>query len=256
MSTNFSPLRRTVQLTLGLFGFSLTMAMLIHSGMGAMPWDVFHQGVALRSGLALGVVVVASSVVVMLLWIPLRQRPGIGTIANIVVIGATLDPFLLLLQRIDPDPSTAGRVALGVAGVALNGVATAAYLGARLGPGPRDGLMTGLVARTGWPVRRVKTAIEVLVVAIGFALGGTLGWATVLYALGVGPVVQVAARWLAPHLRPAVVPVEVSEGVAHLTQDVASADGAVGPGPVEGARGTRGTDGLGEVPGEPEPNAA
>lgn len=253
MPTTFSPLRRTVQLTLGLFGFSLTMAMLIHSGMGAMPWDVFHQGVARRSGLALGAVVVASSVVVMLLWIPLRQRPGIGTIANIVVIGATLDPFLLLLERVDPDPSTGTRVALAVAGVALNGVATAAYLGARLGPGPRDGLMTGLVARTGWPVRRVKTAIEVLVVAIGFALGGTLGWATVLYALGVGPVVQVAARRLAPHLRPAVVPVEVLDGVAHLPEDVALGEGAEGTGPGGGTRRTRGP---GHVPGEPEPDAA
>jgi len=245
VSTNFSPLRRTVQLTLGLFGFSLTMAMLIHSGMGAMPWDVFHQGVALRSGLALGVVVVASSAVVMLLWIPLRQRPGVGTIANIVVIGATLDPFLLLLQRIDPDPTAAGRVALAVAGVALNGVATAAYLGARLGPGPRDGLMTGLVARTGWPVRRVKTAIEVLVVAIGFALGGTLGWATVLYALGVGPVVQVAARFLAPHLRPAVVPVEMLDGVAHLPSGAAAGTDA----------GNAGAAGRGDAPGEPEPHA-
>jgi uncharacterized membrane protein YczE len=221
---NFSPLRRTVQLAIGLLGFSLTMAMLIHSGMGAMPWDVLHQGLALRTDLPLGVVVVAASVVVMLLWIPLRQRPGIGTIANIAVIGATLDPFVLLLDRIDPDPSIAGRAAIAVAAVVLNGVAGAAYLGARLGAGPRDGLMTGLVARTGWSVRLVKTVIEVLVVALGFALGGTLGWATVLYALGVGPSVQVSARWLAPHLRPAIVPV-VPDGDSRLPGRVAREPG-------------------------------
>lgn len=236
---NFSPLRRTVQLVTGLLGFSLTMAMLIHSGMGAMPWDVLHQGVALRTSLPLGVVVVAASVVVMLLWIPLRQRPGVGTIANIAVIGATLDPFVLLLDRIDPDPTTAGRVVLAVTAVALNGVAGAAYLGARLGAGPRDGLMTGLVARTGWSVRLVKTVIEVLVVALGFALGGTLGWATVLYALGVGPAVQVSARWLAPHLRPAVVPVVVPDGDARPPASVAR---------------TRGP--LGDEQGEPEATAA
>lgn len=169
--------------------------MLLHSGQGAMPWDVLHQGVALRTDWGIGAVVMASSVAVLLAWIPLRQKPGIGTVVNVIVIGLAIEPALRLLDVVIPNPTIAVAVALAVGGVALNGIATAAYLGVRLGPGPRDGLMTGLVARTGWPVRRVKTVIEVSVVLAGWALGGTLGWATALFALGVGPVVQVALPW-------------------------------------------------------------
>ncbi|MFP3712543.1 YczE/YyaS/YitT family protein [Puerhibacterium sp. TATVAM-FAB25] len=190
--------RRSLQLVLGLLAFALSMAMLLHAGFGGMPWDVLHQGVVRRTGLPFGAVVVASSLLVLLAWIPLRQRPGVGTVANVVVIGVSVDPFLALLEATLPDPGTAARVALALGGVLVNGAATAAYIGARFGPGPRDGLMTGLVGRTGWSVRWVKTLIEVSVVALGWALGGTFGWATVVYALGVGPVVQVAARWLAP----------------------------------------------------------
>jgi len=190
--------RRSLQLVLGLLAFALSMAMLLHAGFGGMPWDVLHQGVVRRTGLPFGAVVVASSLLVLLAWVPLRQRPGLGTVANVVVIGVSVDPFLALLEAAVPDPGTAARVALALGGVLVNGAATAAYIGARFGPGPRDGLMTGLVGRTGWPVRRVKTLIEVAVVVVGWALGGTFGWATVVYALGVGPVVQVAARWLAP----------------------------------------------------------
>nr|WP_148220948.1 hypothetical protein [Xylanimonas cellulosilytica] len=202
--------RRATQLLLGLLGFALSMALMLHAGQGGMPWDVLHQGIVRRTGLPFGVVVVAASVLVLLAWIPLRQKPGVGTIANVVVIGATVDPFLALLDQAVPEPGTGLRVVLALAGIVLNGVATAAYIGSRLGPGPRDGLMTGLVARTGRPVREVRTAIEVVVVLTGWALGGTFGWATVAYALGVGPVVQLAARRLAPALtvrgRPAVRP--------------------------------------------------
>ncbi|WP_342770155.1 hypothetical protein [Xylanimonas allomyrinae] len=134
----------------------------------------------------------------LLAWVPLRQRPGVGTIANVVVIGACVDPFLAVLERALPHPPLGEQVVLAAAGIVLNGVATAAYIGSRLGPGPRDGLMTGLVARTGLSVRVVKTAIEVAVVVLGWLLGGTFGWATVAYALGVGVVVQAAARRLAP----------------------------------------------------------
>ncbi|WP_159798619.1 membrane protein YczE [Puerhibacterium puerhi] len=190
--------RRSLQLVLGLLAFALSMAMLLHAGFGGMPWDVLHQGVVRRNGLPFGAVVVASSLLVLLAWVPLRQRPGLGTVANVMVIGVSVDPCLALLEAAAPDPGAAARVALALGGVLVNGAATAAYIGARFGPGPRDGLMTGLVARTGWPVRRVKTLIEVAVVVVGWALGGTFGWATVVYALGVGPVVQVAARWLAP----------------------------------------------------------
>ncbi|BDZ43306.1 membrane protein [Paraoerskovia sediminicola] len=187
--------RRAAQLLVGLLAFSASMALLIHAGQGAMPWDVLHQGLVLRTGLPLGLVVVLASLVVLALWIPLREHPGIGTLANVVVIGVSVDPMLALLDRIDPDPGVVAGVLMACTGIVLNGLATAAYIGVHLGPGPRDGLMTGLTRRTGWPVRRVKTAIEVTVVAIGWALGGPLGWATVAFALGVGPVVQLSAPW-------------------------------------------------------------
>lgn len=195
--------RRVTQLLLGLLGYALSMALMLHAGQGGMPWDVLHQGVVRRTGLSFGLVVVAASALVLLAWIPLRQKPGVGTIANVLVIGASVDPFLALLDRVLPHPGLPVQAGLALAGIVLNGFATAAYIGSRLGPGPRDGLMTGLVARTGRPVLVVKTAIEVTVVLLGWALGGTFGWATVAYALAVGPVVQVAARRLAPALTPA-----------------------------------------------------
>ncbi|WP_075828066.1 YitT family protein [Cellulosimicrobium sp. CUA-896] len=193
-----SPTRRIVQLLLGLLGYALSMALLLHAGQGGMPWDVLHQGIVRRTGLPFGVVVVALSALALLAWVPLRQRPGWGTLANVVVIGVTIDPALALVERLAPTPGVGASVALALGGVVLNGLATSAYLGVRLGPGPRDGLMTGLVARTGRSVRLVRTSIEVVVVALGWALGGTLGWATLAYALGVGPVVQATARWFAP----------------------------------------------------------
>jgi uncharacterized membrane protein YczE len=195
-----SPTRRTTQLLLGLLGYALSMAMLLHAGQGGMPWDVLHQGIVRRTGLPFGVVVASLSALALLAWIPLRQRPGWGTLANVVVIGVTIDPALALVERAVPAPDVAASVALAVGGIVLNGLATSAYLGVRLGPGPRDGLMTGLVARTGRSVRLVRTSIEVVVVVLGWALGGTLGWATLAYALAVGPVVQATARWFAPRV--------------------------------------------------------
>ncbi|WP_129789381.1 YczE/YyaS/YitT family protein [Promicromonospora panici] len=192
------PARRTVQLLLGLVGYGVSMAMMLQSGQGVMPWAVLDQGIVDRTGLAYGWVVLGIGLVVMLAWIPLRQKPGIGTVANIIVISLVVDPALWALGRLAPDPALPAAVALALGGIVLNGVSTAAYVGARLGPGPRDGLMTGMVQLTGWPVWRVKTVIEVTVVVLGIVLGGTFGWATVVFAFGVGPVVQVAARWLAP----------------------------------------------------------
>lgn len=193
-----SPFRRAPQLVLGLLAYSLSMAMLLHAGQGGMPWDVLHQGIVLRTGLPFGAVVGGLSLLALLAWIPLRQRPGIGTVANVVVITATIDPAIALVTRLLPDPGVATSIGLAVGGIVLNGLATAAYLGVRLGPGPRDGLMTGLVARTGRSVRLVRTTIEVVLVVVGWALGGTLGWATLAYAVAVGPIVQVSARWFAP----------------------------------------------------------
>ncbi|MFD6446202.1 YitT family protein [Promicromonospora sp. NPDC060204] len=192
------PVRRGVQLLLGLVGFGVATAMMLHSGQGAMPWAVLDQGIVDRTGLAYGWVVLGVGLLVMLAWIPLRQKPGIGTIANIIVISLVIDPSLWVLERLLPEPALATGIALALGGTVLLGVSTAAYVGARLGPGPRDGLMTGIVQRTGWPVWMVKTVIEVTVVVVGVLLGGTFGWATVVFAFGVGPVVQVAARWLAP----------------------------------------------------------
>jgi uncharacterized membrane protein YczE len=179
--------RRLPQLFVGLVLYGVSMAMMVRSGLGLDPWDVLHYGVATWLPLSFGGVVIATGVVVLLLWIPLRQLPGLGTVANAVLIGLATDATLTLLPA--PDPLVA-RGALLVGGVLLNGVATAMYIGSQLGPGPRDGLMTGLVRRTGWSVRLVRTSIEVAVVVVGWLLGGVVGVGTVLYALAIGPVVQ------------------------------------------------------------------
>jgi uncharacterized membrane protein YczE len=179
--------RRLTQLYVGLVLYGVSMALLVRSTLGVMPWDVLHQGLARHLGWSLGTVTVVVGALVLLAWIPLRQRPGIGTVSNVVVIGLAVDATLAVL----PAPSIlAVRVAFVVLGVLLNAVATAAYIGVHLGPGPRDGLMTGLVRRTGGSVRLVRTSLEVAVVATGWLLGGTLGLGTVVYALAVGPLVQ------------------------------------------------------------------
>jgi uncharacterized membrane protein YczE len=179
--------RRLAQLYAGLALYGFSMALLVRARLGVMPWDVLHQGVARSLGGSLGTVSIVVGALVLLLWVPLRQRPGFGTVSNVVVIGVAVDASLALLPDVD---RLALRVTLAVAGVLLNALATAAYIGVRLGPGPRDGLMTGLVRRSGWSVRLVRTGIEVAVVASGWLLGGTLGVATVLYALAIGPLVQ------------------------------------------------------------------
>ncbi len=183
--------RRLVQLYAGLALYGISMAFFVEAHLGVMPWDVLHQGltrsVAPWADVSLGAMTIVVGVVVLLLWIPLRQRPGLGTVSNVVVIGVVVD---LALRWLPAPDQLAVRAAFVVLAVVLNAVATAAYIGARFGPGPRDGLMTGLVARTGWPVRRVRTAIEVAVVATGWLLGGNLGAGTVLYALAIGPLVH------------------------------------------------------------------
>ena len=182
------PTRRLAQLYAGLVLYGASMALQIRAGLGLDPWDVFHQGVADRTGLSFGTVVVITGAFVLLAWVPLRQRPGIGTVSNVFVIGIAVDASLALLPEAG---STAVALAMLLAGVGLNGVASGAYIGAGLGPGPRDGLMTGLVRRTGGSVRVVRTAIEVTVLAVGAALGGTVGLGTVIYALSIGPLVGV-----------------------------------------------------------------
>jgi len=178
---------RVAQLLVGLVLYGVSMAMMVESHLGLDPWDVFHSGIARWMPLSFGTVVILVGVLVLLLWLPLRQMPGLGTVANVVVIGLATDATLALLDR--PGPYAA-RAALLVGGVVLNGLAGALYIGAQLGPGPRDGLMTGLVRRTGRSVRLVRTSIEVSVLVAGAALGGTVGIGTVVYALSIGPIVH------------------------------------------------------------------
>lgn len=160
---------------------------MVRSDLGLNPWDIFHQGVADRTPLSLGTVIIVAGAIILLLWIPLRQRPGIGTISNIVVIGVAADVGLWLIPEVASLPL---RAAMLVAGVILNGVATSAYIGTGLGPGPRDGLMTGVADRTGWSIGVVRTGIELTVLAVGWGLGGTVGIGTVLYAVAIGPIVH------------------------------------------------------------------
>ena len=182
-----APARRIPQLLGGLVLYGTSMAMQLRATLGLDPWDVFHQGLARHLPLSFGLVTAVTGAAVLLLWIPLRQRPGIGTIANVIVIAVSVDAALALI----PEPAgLPTRAILLVSGIVLNGVASAAYIGARLGPGPRDGLMTGLVVRTGLSVRLVRTSIEATVLAVGWLLGGTVGVGTVLYAFGIGPLVQ------------------------------------------------------------------
>ncbi len=182
------PARRLAQLYAGLVLYGASMALQIRAGLGLDPWDVFHQGVADRTGLSFGTVVIIIGGVVLLAWVPLRQRPGIGTVSNVFVIGVAVDASLALLPAAG---SSTVALAMLLAGIGLNGVASGAYIGAGLGPGPRDGLMTGLVRRTGGSVRTVRTSIEVTVLVVGAALGGTVGLGTVLYALSIGPLIGV-----------------------------------------------------------------
>jgi uncharacterized membrane protein YczE len=180
-------LQRLVRLYAGLVLYGLSGALLIEACLGSMPWDVLHQGLALRLGLSVGAWSVIVGGALMLLWIPLRQKPGLGTLSNVVVIGVCVDLFLWLLPTVDALPPRVGLLALGVLACA---VATGCYIGAGLGAGPRDGLMTGLAAR-GWSVRLARTVIEITVVVTGVVLGGTVGVGTVVFAFTIGPLAQV-----------------------------------------------------------------
>ncbi|MFF5292389.1 membrane protein YczE [Paractinoplanes globisporus] len=180
--------RRLIQLFTGLVLYGFSMAFMVQSDLGLNPWDVFHQGLSKVTGISFGWVVILLGIPILLLWIPLRQRPGFGTIANLVVIGFVVDGALAVLPAGHGIPARTGYL---VAGIVVNGLATGLYIGARMGPGPRDGLMTGIVSR--FPrlsIRLVRTTIELSVLGVGFLLGGTVGLGTVLYALAIGPLVQ------------------------------------------------------------------
>jgi uncharacterized membrane protein YczE len=189
---------RLVNLYSGLALFGVTIALMVRARLGLSAWDVFHQGLARQTGLPFGWIVNGVGAVVLLLWIPLRQRPGFGTVSNVIVVGLAADAALAVLP--DPKP-VALRAVFLAAGIAGNAVATGLYIGARLGPGPRDGLMTGLAGK-GLSIRLARTSIEVTMLAIGWLLGGTVGVGTILYAVSIGPLAHyLIPRLTVPHTR-------------------------------------------------------
>lgn len=198
--------RRIAQLLIGLFFYGIAIAMMVRANLGAPPWDVLSQGTSLRTSLDFGLITVLLSGVVLLLWIPIRQKPGIGTVLNALLIGPSASVGLLTIPQ--PDQLWA-QVLLFAGGLTLLAVATGLYIGARFGPGPRDGLMTGIHARYGWPIWSVRTGIEGTVLIIGWLLGGTVGLGTAAFALLIGPMVGVTIPLLrVPVAAPRTAPVE------------------------------------------------
>ncbi|MEW2302943.1 hypothetical protein AB0958_23705 [Streptomyces sp. NPDC006655] len=187
MSTHGRLARRLVQLYVGLTLYGVSSALLVVAGLGLEPWGVLHQGLARHTGIDIGTVAIIVGAAVLVLWIPLRQRPGLGTISNVFVIGLAMNATLAVVPAVH---GFALRVPLMAAGIVLNGAATGLYIAASFGPGPRDGLMTGLHRRTGRSIRLIRTGIEVAVVVTGFVLGGTVGVGTLLYAVSIGPLAQ------------------------------------------------------------------
>ncbi|WP_428985956.1 YczE/YyaS/YitT family protein [Streptomyces pyxinicus] len=200
VSSQGHPGRRLIQLYAGLVLYGASSALLVRAGLGTEPWNVLHQGLARRTGLTIGTVSILVGAAVLLLWIPLRQRPGLGTVSNVFVLGLAMDGTLALVPDVR---SLAVRVPLLAAGIVLNGAATGLYIAASFGPGPRDGLMTGLHRRTGRSIRLTRTVVEVAVVVTGFLLGGTVGIGTVLYAVSIGPLAQRFLRVFAVPAAPA-----------------------------------------------------
>ena len=187
VSVRIAPTRRLAQLFAGLWLYGASMAMQIRATLGLDPWDVLHEGLTRRTGLSFGLITAITGVVVLLAWIPLRQKPGVGTIANVVLIAVSVDVSLAII----PEPQgLLPRIVLLTLGIVLNAVAFAAYVGSRLGPGPRDGMVTGFCRRTGISLRVVRTVVELLVLGTGWLLGGTVGIGTILYAVSIGPLSQ------------------------------------------------------------------
>jgi uncharacterized membrane protein YczE len=199
--------RRVLQLVVGLAIYGASMAMVIRGALGAIPWDVLHTGLIEHIPITFGQMSILLALVVLLMWIPLRQMPGLGTIANVFLVGLAADIALAIVPETD---GIDARLALLLAGIVLNAVATAMYIGSQLGPGPRDGLMTGLARISGHSIRLVRTSIEVFVVAVGALLGGSVGVGTVLYALAIGPLVHWMLPWFVVELQEPIPPVDES----------------------------------------------
>lgn len=184
--------RRLPQLLIGLVLYGVSLAMMVRGALGLAPWDVLHSGFIRHVPITLGQAVVLFSFVALVFWIPLKEKPGIGTIANAFIVGLSADATMALLE---PGEGMVARIALTLGGIALCAFAGALYIGAQFGRGPRDGLMTGLVRRTGLSLRLVRTGLEVLVVLLGLAMGGVLGVGTVLFAVLIGPLTQLMLPW-------------------------------------------------------------
>ncbi|MEQ4619242.1 MAG: hypothetical protein ABN482_14550 [Corticimicrobacter sp.] len=190
-------LRRAFSLLLGLFLFGIGISLMVKAALGIPPWEVLAQGIALRTGIPFGLANNILGLAVLLLWIPLRQKPGIGTIANALLVGPSAQLGLFLL----PVPGTLPvQILVFAAGMIILAIGTALYIGAQYGPGPRDGLMTGLHARTSRPIWQVRGSIELVVMGFGWGLGGDVGWGTLLFAAGIGPLCGVTLPLLAPHM--------------------------------------------------------
>ena len=178
---------RIAQLLGGLALFGVSIALIVRAGLGVMPWTVLEQGLKRTVGLSIGIWSILIGVLLLIVSRWLGQRPGLGTLANVVLIGVVIDVTLVVLPPLEGLPL---RIAVLVLGILLNGVATGAYIGAGLGPGPRDGLTTSIAARTGWSLRLTRTSVEVAVVVLGVLLGGQLGVGTVIFALSIGPLMH------------------------------------------------------------------
>jgi uncharacterized membrane protein YczE len=195
--------RRIVQLLIGLVLYGIALSLMVRAGIGVAPWDVLSQGIMKQTGIPFGLVTNIVGAFVLVLWIPIRQKPGVGTIANVLLIGPSAE---LGLALVPPAQSLIASAALFAGGLVLLAIATGLYIGARLGPGPRDGLMTGAHKRFGWPIWIVRTSIEVSVLAIGWVLGGNVSIGTLLFAVLIGPMVSVTLPLLRVPETPILIP--------------------------------------------------
>lgn len=203
--------RRLTQLLVGLALYGVSLGLMVRGALGLAPWDVLHSGLTHYLPLDLGEVIVVMSLVVMLFWIPLREKPGLGTIANALMIGPSAD---LTMSMVHEPSGLTLRAMLMVGGIVLCGLATALYIGAQLGRGPRDGLMTGIARRTGWSLRTVRTGLEVAVVVLGLLCGGSIGLGTLLFAVSIGPLAQAMLPGFLVPLEPSPVVAPASAGAA------------------------------------------
>ncbi|RYZ72290.1 MAG: hypothetical protein EOP91_08540 [Lysobacteraceae bacterium] len=185
---------RFAQLVLGLFLYGTGISLMVRAGIGIAPWDVLTQGLSSQTGLSFGALTNLIGVAVLLLWIPLRQKPGLGTVLNVLLIGPSAQFGLWLFPEFHGPWQ---QLPAFIAGLSVLALATGLYIGANFGPGPRDGLMTGLHRRSGWPIGRVRTLIEATVLLAGWAMGGNAGWGTLAFALAIGPMCAVTMRWFA-----------------------------------------------------------